>query len=79
MMPAGELSILKTRALATRKVKLARIVFRACNLGDTTSDLDRLREFFGAAKACAPGLYDSYVIANTNEPTTDARTWRNWL
>jgi hypothetical protein len=78
-MPLSELTLLKKWALATRKAKLARIVFRACNLGGATTDLDRLREFFGATKACAPDLFDSYVTANTNTPTTDARTWRNWL
>jgi hypothetical protein len=78
-VPAGELTVLKKWAIATRKAKLARIVFRACNLGDGTTDLDRLREFFGATKACAPDLFDSYVTANTSTPTTDARTWRSWL
>ncbi len=77
-MPLKELQDLKALATAARAKKPARLVFRACRLGSYTSDLDRLRELFGAEKAEAPDLYDSYVIANPN-PTTNAGVWKAWL
>jgi hypothetical protein len=78
-MPAGELRGLRQGTIDTRAKRLARVVFRACNLGKDSTDLDRLRVFFGAAKACAPDIFDSYVTGNPGTPTTNSGTWRAWL
>lgn len=77
-MPPAELRGLRDGIRAARAKRLARVVFRACNLGDTLSDLERLRVIFGAAKACAPDLYDSYVQSPPLEPTTRSAVWRVW-
>jgi hypothetical protein len=61
------------------KLKLGRIEFRACNMGDSTVTLAAYKDFLGAGTVGAPDMLDFFGSIVPGKPNNDSKFWENWL
>lgn len=78
-----EISVKSLRALqdAARRVralKLGRVDFRSCTLGEFSDTLELLRSFFGAGAVSAPKNLDEFGGVRPGAPTTGEDAWKKW-
>lgn len=74
------LNNLKTKIKKVRALGLSRLELRCCRVGVAPDVLELTRQFFGAASATAPTMFHVIGALNReNPPTTDAKTWQDWL
>jgi hypothetical protein len=55
-----DVKALRAKMSQVRRMKLAHVAFRACNMGIKVETLEAFRAFFGAASVSAPTQFDSY-------------------
>lgn len=77
-IPLPMLRALQEAAQKVRALRLDRVDFRACTLGEFTDTLELLRAFFGASAVSAPKAFDSFGHVSTGTPTSDAKVWKDW-
>ena len=70
--------ILRLRAQVL-KLKLGRIEFRVCNMGQSITSLAGLKNFLGAGIVGAPDILDFFGTLDFGKPTKDAKIWTDWL
>lgn len=75
---ARNVSILRSRIKSVHKLRIKRLEFRACRIGQNKPTLEALKRLFGANLACAPRVFDGYGRIRGTQPTTDAAILIQW-
>jgi hypothetical protein len=65
----SDLRVLQNAAQKVRALRLARVDFRSCMLGDHQDTLELLRTFFGAGAVSAPKAFDKFSHVSPGTPT----------
>jgi hypothetical protein len=61
-----------------RALKLGRVDFRACTLGEFPEELERMQAFFGAGAVSAPKKLDFFAVG-IPRASADAAVWKKFL
>jgi hypothetical protein len=77
-IPLASLRTLQDLARRVRALKLARVDFRACTIGEFADTLELLRAFFGAGAVSAPKKLDLFARAKPAGPNADPKFWEEW-
>jgi len=75
---ARNIATLRTRIQRVQQLRLSRLEFRACRVGQSQRTLEALKRLFGASTACAPRAFDGYGRIQGTRPTTDAAVLTQW-
>ncbi|WP_454857549.1 hypothetical protein [Promicromonospora soli] len=73
-----DLRALQASAQRVRGLKLGRVDFRACILGEFTDTMELLRTFFGAGAVSAPKQLDEFGFVSPGTPTVNPNAWAEW-
>jgi len=74
-----EVKLITTLRAKVMKLKLRRIEFRACEMGQLSLALSIYKEFLGASTVGAPDMLDYFGLIVPGKPTNDTKFWEKWL
>jgi len=74
-----DIDALKDKVAQVKKMGLRLIVFRACHIGIAPDVLKKLKQFFNCSVVCGPTDLDGFGKIDVGPPTTNPKTWEQWL
>ncbi len=75
---ARNVTRIRSQIRAVQRMRLNRVEFRACRIGQSRPTLQALQRLFGAASTCGPKAFDGYGPVSNVRPTADASVLAAW-